>query len=72
MAKNQELDDEIRVYQDMLANEEDTLARLNEEGNSLTDRIEEQDSNMADLDHQLDTLNLKREQHLKANENLAA
>lgn len=61
LAKNQELDDEIRLYQDMLVSEEDNLARLNEEANLLTDKIEETDSNMADLDVELENLKQNRE-----------
>ena len=45
----------------MIVAEEDNLAQLNEEANLLTDKIEETDSNMADLDVELANLKQNRE-----------
>lgn len=45
----------------MLVAEENNLAQLNEEANFLTDKIEETDSNMADLDVELENLKQTRE-----------
>ena len=56
----------------MIVAEEDNLAQLNEEANLLTDKIEETDSNMADLDVELANLKQNRERQLKHNEQLAA